>query len=179
MQRLTTVAWSLDNKYVLSGSDEMCIRLWKARASERIGIMRDRERVALQYNEKLKEKYGQHPQIARWILSALRHSSLLILFLQDRETQTSPPACQVQSGRDQIYQGRQSGRLCNCLTLFVFLRSPTRGKKPTDGNTASRGLCRTCLSERLTPYRRWSDGAFLIIFSYFCQKCHGNIHADK
>ena len=50
MQRLTTVAWSLDNKYVLSGSDEMCIRLWKARASERIGIMRDRERVALQYN---------------------------------------------------------------------------------------------------------------------------------
>ena len=65
MQRLTTVAWRLDNKYVLSGSDEMCIRLWKARASERIGIMRDRERVALQYNEKLKEKYGQHPQIAR------------------------------------------------------------------------------------------------------------------
>ena len=79
MQRLTTVAWSLDNKYVLSGSDKMCIRLWKARASERIGIMRDRERVALQYNEKLKEKYGQHPQIARWILSSLRHSSLLIL----------------------------------------------------------------------------------------------------
>ena len=65
MQRLSTVAWSLDNKYVLSGSDEMCIRLWKARASERLGIMRDRERVALQYNEKLKEKYGQHPQIAR------------------------------------------------------------------------------------------------------------------
>ena len=65
MQRLSAVAWSLDNKYIISGSDEMCIRLWKARASERIGIMRDRERVALQYNEKLKEKYGQHPQIAR------------------------------------------------------------------------------------------------------------------
>merc|ERR1712228_693056 len=43
----------------------MCIRLWKAKASERIGIMRDRERVALQYSEKLKEKYGQHPQISR------------------------------------------------------------------------------------------------------------------
>ena len=65
MQRLSAVAWSLDNKYIISGSDEMCIRLWKARASERIGIMRDRERVALQYNEKLKEKYGQHPQISR------------------------------------------------------------------------------------------------------------------
>merc|ERR1712110_66548 len=40
-------------------------RLWKARASEKVGIMRDRERVALQYTEKLKEKYGQHPQISR------------------------------------------------------------------------------------------------------------------
>merc|ERR1712002_1200233 len=65
MQRLTTVAWSLDNKYVISGSDEMCLRLWKARASEKLGLMRDRERTALQYNEKLKEKYGQHPKVAR------------------------------------------------------------------------------------------------------------------
>ena len=59
------MAWTLDNKYILSGSDEMNIRLWKARASEKLGIMRDRERVALQYSEKLKEKYGQHPQISR------------------------------------------------------------------------------------------------------------------
>lgn len=65
MQRLTTVAWSLDNKFIVTGSDEMCLRLWKARASEKLGIMRDRERVALQYNEKLKEKYGQHPQVSR------------------------------------------------------------------------------------------------------------------
>ena len=26
MQRLSTVAWSLDNKFIVSGSDEMCIR---------------------------------------------------------------------------------------------------------------------------------------------------------
>lgn len=25
--------------------------------------MKDRQRVALQYNEKLKEKYGQHPKV--------------------------------------------------------------------------------------------------------------------
>ena len=63
MQRLTAVAWSLDNKYVISASDEMCLRLWKARASEKLAMMRDRERVALDYNEKLKEKYGQHPKV--------------------------------------------------------------------------------------------------------------------
>ena len=63
MQRLTAVAWSLDNKYVISASDEMCLRVWKARASEKLAMMRDRERVALDYNEKLKEKYGQHPKV--------------------------------------------------------------------------------------------------------------------
>ena len=65
MQRLSGVAWSKDNKFIITASDEMNIRLWKARASEKVGIMRDRERVALQYTEKLKEKYGQHPQISR------------------------------------------------------------------------------------------------------------------
>ena len=63
MQRLTGVVWSLDNKYLVSASDEMNLRVWKARASEKLGMMRDRQRVALQYNEKLKEKYGQHPKV--------------------------------------------------------------------------------------------------------------------
>lgn len=39
MQRLTCVKWTLDNKYILSGSDEMNIRMWKARASEKLGIV--------------------------------------------------------------------------------------------------------------------------------------------
>nr|XP_023021235.1 DDB1- and CUL4-associated factor 13 [Leptinotarsa decemlineata] len=37
MQRLTCVHWTLDNKYIISGSDEMNIRIWKARASEKLG----------------------------------------------------------------------------------------------------------------------------------------------
>lgn len=39
MQRLTCVKWSLDDKYIISGSDEMNIRLWKARASEKLGVV--------------------------------------------------------------------------------------------------------------------------------------------
>lgn len=39
MQRLTSVVWTLDNKYIISGSDEMNIRLWKARAWEKLGTV--------------------------------------------------------------------------------------------------------------------------------------------
>ena len=37
MQRVFCVKWSGDCKFVLSGSDETNIRLWKAQASEKLG----------------------------------------------------------------------------------------------------------------------------------------------
>lgn len=39
MQHVICVKWSSDNKYILSGSDEMNIRLWKANASEKLGVV--------------------------------------------------------------------------------------------------------------------------------------------
>ena len=39
MQRVVCVRWSLDDKYILSGSDEMNVRVWKAHASEKIGVV--------------------------------------------------------------------------------------------------------------------------------------------
>lgn len=65
MQRLTRVLWSNDDKFIVSSSNEMNLRLWKARASEKLGIIRPRERTSLQYKEKLKEKYSMHPKISR------------------------------------------------------------------------------------------------------------------
>lgn len=65
MQRLTRVLWSADNKYIYSGSDEMNIRVWKARASEKLGVLKPREKAALNYCETLKEKFANHPQINR------------------------------------------------------------------------------------------------------------------
>ena len=43
----------------------MNLRLWKARASEKLGIIKERQRMALNYNEKLKEKFANHPKISR------------------------------------------------------------------------------------------------------------------
>ena len=39
MKHITCVQWTADNKYVISGSDEMCLRLWKAKASEKLGVV--------------------------------------------------------------------------------------------------------------------------------------------
>ncbi|XP_014208899.1 DDB1- and CUL4-associated factor 13 isoform X1 [Copidosoma floridanum] len=65
MQRLTCVAWTLDNKYIINGSDEMNIRIWKAKASEKLGVLRPREKASLNYSQTLKEKFASHPQIRR------------------------------------------------------------------------------------------------------------------
>ncbi|XP_010575433.1 PREDICTED: DDB1- and CUL4-associated factor 13 [Haliaeetus leucocephalus] len=65
MQHVITVKWTSDNKYILCGSDEMNIRLWKANASEKLGVLAPREKAAMNYNQKLKEKFQYHPQIRR------------------------------------------------------------------------------------------------------------------
>jgi WD repeat and SOF domain-containing protein 1 len=64
-QHITAVSWSLDNKYIFSGSDEMNIRVWKANASEKLGPLKPREKDAMRYNEALKQKFATHPQIKR------------------------------------------------------------------------------------------------------------------
>ena len=48
MQRVITVAWSLDDKYIISGSDEMNLRVWKANASEKLGVVRDSAEYSFQ-----------------------------------------------------------------------------------------------------------------------------------
>lgn len=65
MQHVMAVKWSMDNKFILSGSDEMNIRIWKAQASEKLGILKPREREQLEYSDKLKEKFKFFPEIKR------------------------------------------------------------------------------------------------------------------
>nr|KAG5710911.1 hypothetical protein BaRGS_027062 [Batillaria attramentaria] len=43
----------------------MNIRLWKAKASEKLGVLQPREKAAINYNESLKARFASHPQIRR------------------------------------------------------------------------------------------------------------------
>lgn len=65
MQRVFAVGYTLDHKYILSGSDDTNIRLWKARSSEKIGQLSAREETSLQYRQALVQKYVHLPEVKR------------------------------------------------------------------------------------------------------------------
>ena len=65
MQRVFCVGYTPDHKYVLSGSDDTNIRLWKARSSERIGQLSAREDTSLRYRDALVQKYAHLPEVKR------------------------------------------------------------------------------------------------------------------
>ncbi|KAI3928133.1 hypothetical protein MKW98_023734 [Papaver atlanticum] len=65
MQRVFCVKFTCDATYVVSGSDDTNLRLWKAKASEQLGVIVPRERKKHEYNEALKKSYGNLPEIKR------------------------------------------------------------------------------------------------------------------
>lgn len=65
MQRVFCVKYTMDNNYVLSGSDDSNLRLWRARASQRMGAKSNRERSAVAYAEKLKDRYKYVPEVRK------------------------------------------------------------------------------------------------------------------
>jgi Sof1-like domain len=54
-----------DARFVLSGSDDGNLRLWKAHASEKLGIIGGRERAAREYRTKLREKWKYDPEVGK------------------------------------------------------------------------------------------------------------------
>lgn len=65
MQRVFTVNYTMDNTYVISGSDDTNIRLWKARSNEKLGQLTPREESAMQYREALIKKYQHMPGVKK------------------------------------------------------------------------------------------------------------------
>ncbi|KAK0521276.1 Protein sof1 [Tilletia horrida] len=65
MQRIFATAFTLDARFVLSGSDDGNVRLWKARASEKLGILNGREKAALEYQETLRRKWAGTADVKR------------------------------------------------------------------------------------------------------------------
>jgi len=71
MQRVFRASWTMDSKYLLSGSDDGNIRLWRANASDRSGVTSSKQRQSLEYNKALTQRYSHMPEIKR--ISRHRH----------------------------------------------------------------------------------------------------------
>ncbi|KAL6529591.1 hypothetical protein OROGR_015214 [Orobanche gracilis] len=65
MQRVFCVKFSGDGTYVISGSDDTNVRLWKAKASEQMGVRLRRERIKHEYNEAVKNRYKDLADVKR------------------------------------------------------------------------------------------------------------------
>ncbi|CAG8507701.1 2500_t:CDS:10 [Paraglomus brasilianum] len=83
MQRIFCVKYSVDSKFVLSGSDDGNVRLWKAKASEKLGAKSYRERAYLEYSEQLKARYKDLPEIRR--IARHRHIPKEIKSMQQKK----------------------------------------------------------------------------------------------
>lgn len=71
MQRVFSVCFTTDSRYILSGSDDGNVRLWRAEAAARSHIRSTKERTKLEYDAALKERYKHMPEIKR--ISRHRH----------------------------------------------------------------------------------------------------------
>ncbi|KAK9432124.1 WD40-repeat-containing domain protein [Lipomyces doorenjongii] len=71
MQRIFCVRFTMDARYIMSGSDEGNIRVWRAEAAARSNVKSARERSKLEYEATLKERYKNMPEIRR--ISRHRH----------------------------------------------------------------------------------------------------------
>ncbi|GMH07265.1 hypothetical protein Nepgr_009105 [Nepenthes gracilis] len=65
MQRVFCVKFSCDASYIISGSDDTNLRLWKAKASEQLGVLLPRERKRHEYHEAVKNRYKHLPEVKR------------------------------------------------------------------------------------------------------------------
>jgi WD40 repeat protein len=84
MQRVLATAFTADARFVLSGSDDGNVRVWKANASEKLGIVTARERSAIEYRNALKDRWKMDAEIGkvqRYAHSCLIDSAVLLYIL--------------------------------------------------------------------------------------------------
>ncbi|KAG8894131.1 rRNA-processing protein sof1 [Tulasnella sp. 403] len=65
MQRVFATTYSNDARFILSGSDDGNVRIWKARASEKLGAVHAREVAAKRYRDKLRERWRPDPEVGK------------------------------------------------------------------------------------------------------------------
>jgi len=71
MQKVFAVRFSGDSQFVLSGSDDANVRIWKSKRAAPNKIVNHRQAQSLAYAEKLRVKFKDYPEVAR--IERFRH----------------------------------------------------------------------------------------------------------
>ena len=85
--RVTSTLFTADARFVLSGSDDGNVRMWKARASEKLGVIDTRERAAMEYRDSLKERWKfdkEVGKISRYVSSFYLRGVVLTKYTRTR-----------------------------------------------------------------------------------------------
>jgi WD repeat and SOF domain-containing protein 1 len=103
MQRVFCVNYTMDHKFLVSGSDDTNLRLWKAHASEQLGQLTPREESAMQYRQALVRKYQHLPEVrkiskARKIPKAIKNQTKQAII--QKESKDRKHANRVKYGKD-------------------------------------------------------------------------------
>jgi WD repeat and SOF domain-containing protein 1 len=67
--RVLCTLFTADARFVLSGSDDGSVRVWKAKANDRLGIVDARERSAIEYRESLKARWRADAEVSKVLRS--------------------------------------------------------------------------------------------------------------
>mmetsp|Transcript_56720 Transcript_56720/g.122095 ORF Transcript_56720/g.122095 Transcript_56720/m.122095 type:complete len:447 (+) Transcript_56720:72-1412(+) len=82
MARVLSCHFSPDSRFVLSGSEDTNIQVWKTKSDQKLGVLTDRERHAVAYREALKEKFQRLPEIKR--IKRHKHVPKMIKSITDK-----------------------------------------------------------------------------------------------
>jgi len=94
MQKVFAVKFSSDSKFVISGSDDTNVRLWKSDPSEQLQVLLPREKRKVNYQNKLISRYSNFPEIRRinrhqhvpkFILNASRQKQIIKQSIKRKE----------------------------------------------------------------------------------------------
>ncbi|GJQ09274.1 hypothetical protein GpartN1_g1065.t1 [Galdieria partita] len=85
MQRVFAVQYSGDSRFIISGSDDGIVRVWKNEASTPLKPLLRNEREKLNYEKKLKERYGFIPDVRK--IARQRHVPKLIYKLKKQKAE--------------------------------------------------------------------------------------------
>ncbi|PPQ99321.1 hypothetical protein CVT24_009189 [Panaeolus cyanescens] len=133
MQRVTSTVFSADARFVISGSDDGNVRIWKSKASEKLGVVTARERAAMEYREKLKERWmvdKDVERVVRFVNIFLFDAPFAQINQANQQTQGDDAGCKKGQRREektayafwgkQTQAGEEEGGHCRTNVKIIF-----------------------------------------------------------